>query len=65
MLLALVPALLHDLDVPEDPRQLALQLHLPEVTPSAQALERGWCKEQLQVIAKVEEATFVVTAAGL
>ena len=65
VLLALVPALLHDLDVPEAPRQRALQLHLPEVAPIVQALERDGGEEQLQVTAKVEEATFVVTAAGL
>ena len=58
-------ALPHDLDVPEVPRQLAVFLHLLEVNPFAQALERGGCEEQLQVIAKAEKASFVVAAAGL
>ena len=48
-----------------DPRQRALRLHLPEVIPIVQALERGGRGVQQQVTAKVEKASFVVAAAGL
>ena len=65
VMLDLVHALLHDHDLTEDPRQRALHLHLPEVIPIAQALERGGREEQPQVIATVEKAAFVVAAAGL
>ena len=59
MLLDLVHALPHDHVLAEvDPRQRALHLHLPEVNPIAQALERGGLGEQQQVIAKVEKASF-------
>ena len=37
----------------------------PRFIPIAQALERGGQEEQLQVIASVETALFVVAAAGL
>ena len=47
----LVRALPHDPDVPEAPRQRALRLHLPEVIPLVQALERDGGEEQLQVTA--------------
>ena len=46
VLLHLVHALPHDLDVPEVPRQLAVLLHLLEVNPFAQAPEEGGCEEQ-------------------
>ena len=41
-----------------DPRQRALRLHLPEVIPIVQALERGGRGVQQQVTAKVEKASF-------
>ena len=66
VLLDLVHALPHDHELAEvDPRQRALHLHLPEVNPIAQALERGGLGGQQQVTAKVEKASFVVAAAGL
>ena len=55
----LVRALPHDHDVAEAPRQRALHLHLPEVDPLVQALERDGDEEQQQVTAGVEVATFV------
>ena len=62
MLLDLVHALPHDHVLAEvDPRQRALHLHLPEVNPIAQALERGGLGEQQQVIAKVEKAAFAAS----
>ena len=66
VLLDLVHALPHDHVLAEvDPRQRALRLHLPEVIPIVQALERGGRGVQQQVTAKVEKASFVVAAAGL
>ena len=65
-MLDLVLALPHDHHVAEDPRQLALRLHLPEVIPITQAPERVTGQgEQLQVNASVETALFLVAAAGL
>ena len=64
-MLDLVLALPNDHHLEEDPRQCALRLHLPEVIPIVQALERGGRGVQQQVTAKVEKASFVVAAAGL
>ena len=59
VLLDLVHALPHDHVLAEvDPRQRALRLHLPEVIPIVQALERGGRGVQQQVTAKVEKASF-------